>query len=197
MIISPDEGAASRAIYMANILGVDMGMFYKRRDYAHIVNGRNPIVAHEFLGADVSGKDVVILDDMISSGDSMIDVATELKKRNAGRIFICSTFGLFTNGLEKFDRAYEKGLFHAMLTTNLVYQTPELLQKPYYTGCDMSKFIALIIDTLNHDGSISDLLNRPTVLPIFSGKSRKNPENKIYAACFYAGGVRSILISCA
>lgn len=159
MIISPDEGAASRAIYMANILGVDMGMFYKRRDYAHIVNGRNPIVAHEFLGSDVSGKDVVILDDMISSGDSMLDVAKELKKRDAGRIFICSTFGLFTNGLHKFDNAYEQGLFHAMLTTNLVYQTPELLQKPYYTGCDMSKYIALIIDTLNHDGSISELLN--------------------------------------
>jgi ribose-phosphate pyrophosphokinase len=159
MIISPDEGAASRAIYMANVLGVDMGMFYKRRDYAHIVNGRNPIVAHEFLGADVSGKDVVIIDDMISSGDSMIDVATELKKRNAGRIFICSSFGLFTNGLEKFDRAYEQGLFYSMITTNLVYQTPELLQKPYYTGCDMSKYIALIIDTLNHDGSISDLLS--------------------------------------
>ncbi len=173
MIISPDEGAASRAIYMANILGVDMGMFYKRRDYAHIVNGRNPIVAHEFLGADVSGKDVVILDDMISSGDSMIDVATELKKRNAGRIFICSTFGLFTNGLEKFDRAYEKGLFHAMLTTNLVYQTPELLQKPYYTGCDMSKFIALIIDTLNHDGSISDLLNPTDRITNFLRKKQK------------------------
>ena len=159
MIISPDEGAASRAIYMANILGVDMGMFYKRRDYAHVVNGRNPIVAHEFLGSDVGGKDVVILDDMISSGDSMLDVAKELKKRNAGRIFICSTFGLFTNGLDKFDKAYEDGVFFAMLTTNLVYQTPELLQKPYYTGCDMSKYIALIIDTLNHDGSISELLN--------------------------------------
>lgn len=159
MIISPDEGATSRAIYMANILGVDMGMFYKRRDYAHIVNGANPIVAHEFLGADLSGKDVVIIDDMISSGDSMIDVARELKKRKAGRIFICATFGLFTNGLERFDRAYEEGLFYSMLTTNLIYQPPQLLEKPYYTSCDLSKYIALVIDTLNHDGSISDLLN--------------------------------------
>ncbi len=172
MIISPDEGAAGRAIYMANVLGVDMGMFYKRRDYAHIVNGRNPIVAHEFLGSDVSGKDVVILDDMISSGDSMIDVATELKKRNAARIFICSTFGLFTNGLEKFDRAHEQGLFYAMLTTNLVYQTPELLQKPYYTGCDLSKYIALLIDTLNHDGSVSDLLNPTDRINHFLSKHR-------------------------
>ena len=172
MIISPDEGAAGRAIYMANVLGVDMGMFYKRRDYAHIVNGRNPIVAHEFLGSDVSGKDVVILDDMISSGDSMIDVATELKARNASRIFICSPFGLFTNGLEKFDRAHEQGLFYSMLTTNLVYQTPELLQKPYYTGCDLSKYIALLIDTLNHDGSVSDLLNPTDRINAFLEKHR-------------------------
>ena len=172
MIISPDEGAASRAIYMANILGVDMGMFYKRRDYAHVVDGRNPIVAHEFLGSDVGGKDVVILDDMISSGDSMLDVARELKKRNAGRIFLCSTFGLFTNGLDKFDRAYEQGLFYSLLTTNLVYQTPELLQKPYYTGCDMSKYIALLIDTLNHDGSISDLLNPTDRINNFLEKHR-------------------------
>ena len=159
MIISPDEGATSRAIYMANILGVDMGMFYKRRDYARIVNGRNPIVAHEFLGSDIKGKDVVIIDDMISSGDSMIDVAKELKKRNAGRIFFCATFGLFTNGMDKFDRAYEEGLFHGLLTTNLIYQSPELLKRPYYTGVDMSKYIALLIDTLNHDGSISELLS--------------------------------------
>jgi ribose-phosphate pyrophosphokinase len=173
MIISPDEGAASRAIYMANLLGVDMGMFYKRRDYAHVVNGRNPIVAHEFLGSDLNGKDVVILDDMISSGDSMLDVAKELRKRGAGRIFICSTFGLFTNGLEKFDKAYEDGLFYAMLTTNLVYQTPELLQKPYYTGCDLSKYIALLIDTLNHDGSISELLNPVDRINNFLEKRRK------------------------
>ena len=159
MIISPDEGAAGRAVYMANVLGVDMGMFYKRRDYTRIVNGRNPIVAHEFLGANVAGKDVIIIDDMISSGDSVLEVARELKRLNANRIFICSTFGLFTNGLEKFDKAYEEGLFYALLTTNLVYQTPQLLSKPYYTGCDLSKFLALIIDTLNHDGSMSDLLS--------------------------------------
>ena len=134
MIISPDEGAAGRAVYMANVLGVDMGMFYKRRDYTRIVNGRNPIVAHEFLGANVAGKDVVIIDDMISSGDSVLEVARELKRLNANRIFICSTFGLFTNGLEKFDKAYEEGLFYALLTTNLVYQTPQLLSKPYYTA---------------------------------------------------------------
>ena len=159
MIISPDEGGMSRAIYMSNVLGVDMGMFYKRRDYSRIVNGKNPIVAHEFLGADVEGKNLVIIDDMISSGDSMIDVATELKKRKAGRIFICATFGLFTNGMEKFDQAYEQGLFDYILTTNLVYQTPELLARPYYINCDMSKYIAYIIDTLNHDSSISKLLN--------------------------------------
>ncbi len=172
MIISPDEGAAGRAIYMANILGVDMGMFYKRRDYARIVNGRNPIVAHEFLGSDIRGKDVVILDDMISSGDSMIDVATELKKRGAARIFLCSTFGLFTNGMEKFDRAYAQGLFHALLTTNLVYQPEELLKRPYYTGCDLSKYIALLIDTLNHDGSVSDLLNPMGRINKFLAKKR-------------------------
>ncbi len=178
MIISPDEGATSRAVYMANMLGVDMGMFYKRRDYTRIVNGRNPIVAHEFLGSDLNGKDVVIIDDMISSGDSMIDVAKELKKRNAGRIFICATFGLFTNGLEKFDRAYEEGLFHAMLTTNLVYQTPELLEKPYYTNCDMSKYIALVIDTLNHDGSISELLNPTERINKFLNKMKAREEEQ-------------------
>ena len=172
MIISPDEGASSRAIYMANLLGVDMGMFYKRRDYARIVNGRNPIVAHEFLGSDLQGKDAVILDDMISSGDSMIDVAKQLKQRGAGRILLCSTFGLFTNGLEKFDRAYEEGLFHALLTTNLVYQTPELLQRPYYTNVDMSKYIALLIDTLNHDGSISELLSPTDRINNFLAKHR-------------------------
>ncbi|MBR4026813.1 MAG: ribose-phosphate pyrophosphokinase [Lachnospiraceae bacterium] len=159
MIISPDEGATARAIYMANVLGVDMGMFYKRRDYSTIVDGRNPIVAHEFLGTDLAGKDVIIIDDMISSGDSMIDTAKELKKRNANRIFVCSTFGLFTNGLDKFDKAYEEGLIYRVVTTNLIYQTPELLSKEYYISCDMSKYIAYIVDTLNHDGSISSLLN--------------------------------------
>lgn len=159
MIVSPDEGGTDRAVYLANVLGIDMGMFYKRRDYSKIVDGRNPIVAHEFLGSSVEGKDVLIVDDMISSGDSMIDVATELKKRKANRIFVVSTFGLFTNGLDKFDKAVEEGIIYKVVTTNLTYQTPELLSKPYYINCDMSKYIAYIIDTLNHDTSISDLLD--------------------------------------
>lgn len=159
MMISPDEGGMGRAIYLANVLGVDMGMFYKRRDYSKIVNGRNPIVAHEFLGASVEGKDVFVIDDMISSGESMIDVANELKARKARRVFVAATFGLFTNGLEKFDDAYEKGIIDRVLTTNLTYQSPELLTRPYYISCDMSKYIALIIDTLNHDTSISGLLD--------------------------------------
>ena len=159
MAISPDEGGTNRAVYLANVLGLDMGMFYKRRDYTRIVDGRNPIVAHEFLGSSVEGKDVIIIDDMISSGDSIIDVATELKKRKAKRIYAAATFGLFTNGLEKFDKAYDAGIINGILTTNLIYQTPELLSRPYYINCDMSKYIALIIDTLNHDGSISSILS--------------------------------------
>lgn len=159
MVVSPDEGGMSRAIYIANVLGVDMGMFYKRRDYTKVVNGRNPIVAHEFLGSNVEGKDVIVIDDMISSGESMIDVAGKLKELHAGRIFLYSTFGLFTNGMEKFDMAYEDGTFYRLLTTNLVYQTPEVLSRPYYISCEMSKYIALLIDTLNHDASISDLLD--------------------------------------
>ena len=159
MVISPDEGGMGRAIYVANVLGLDMGMFYKRRDYSRIVDGRNPIVAHEFLGSSVEGKDVFIIDDMISSGESMLDVARELKKRKAKRIFLAATFGLFTNGMAKFDEAHESGLFDKILTTNLVYQSPELLSRDYYISVDMSKYIALLIDTLNHDASISDLLN--------------------------------------
>lgn len=159
MVVSPDEGGMSRAIYMANVLGLDMGMFYKRRDYTQIVNGRNPIVAHEFLGSDVAGKDVIVIDDMISSGDSVLEVAIALKKRNANRIFICSTFGLFTAGLDKFDKACEEGIISKVLTTNLIYQTPDLLARDWYISCDMSKYIAFLIDTLNHDSSISELLN--------------------------------------
>ena len=159
MVISPDEGATARAVYLANVLNLDMGMFYKRRDYTQIVNGRNPIVAHEFLGSSVEGKDVIILDDMISSGDSILDVAKQLKQRKAKRIFAAATFGLFTNGLAKFDQAYEEGIIDGILTTNLIYQTPELLERPYYINCDMSKYIALMIDTLNHDGSISSILS--------------------------------------
>ena len=159
MAISPDEGATGRAIYFANVLGLDMGMFYKRRDYTTIVDGRNPIVAHEFLGSSVEGKDVIILDDMISSGDSILDVARQLKMRKAKRIYAAATFGLFTNGMEKFDQAYEEGLINGILTTNLIYQTPDLLSRPYYINCDMSKYIALVIDTLNHDASISSILD--------------------------------------
>lgn len=159
MVISPDEGGMNRAIYMANVLGLDMGMFYKRRDYTRVENGRNPIVAHEFLGTSVEGKDMLIVDDMISSGESALEVAAELKKRKANRVFICSTFGLFTGGLECFDKAYEDGIIDRVLTTNLIYQTPELLSREWYINCDMSKYIAYLIDTLNHDASISDLLN--------------------------------------
>ena len=176
MTISPDEGATSRAIYMSNVLGLDMGMFYKRRDYTRIINGRNPIVAHEFLGSSVEGKDVIILDDMISSGDSMLDVAKQLKTRKAKRIFAAATFGLFTNGMEKFDKAYEEGLIDGILTTNLIYQSPELLKRPYYISCDMSKYIALIIETLNHDGSISDILDPSERIQNVLRKYRKGEE---------------------
>ena len=159
MIISPDEGAMSRAVYFSNILGVDMGMFYKRRDYSTVVNGKNPIVAHEFLGSSVEGKDVLSIDDMISSGESMLDDAKELKRRKARKVFICATFGLFTGGLAKFDQYYQDGLIDRILTNNLVYQTPELLSREYYISCDLNKYIALIIDKLNHDASISGLLD--------------------------------------
>lgn len=176
MIISPDEGAMARAVYFSNVLGVDMGMFYKRRDYTKIVNGRNPIVAHEFLGTNVEGKDVIIIDDMISSGESMIDVASELKKRGASRVFCATTFGLFTNGFDKFDEAYKKGIIDKILTTNLVYQPAELLSKPWYINVDMSKYMALLIDTLNHDSSISDLLN-----PVDRIQKRVKEYNERYA----------------
>ncbi len=159
MVISPDEGGMSRAIYIANVLGLDMGMFYKRRDYTRIENGRNPIVAHEFLGSSIEGKDMIVIDDMISSGESVLEVATALKKRKANKIFVFATFGLFTAGLDRFDRAYTDGAIDRVLTTNLIYQTPELLSREWYISCDMSKYIAYIIDTLNHDTSISDLLN--------------------------------------
>ena len=178
MAISPDEGATGRAIYFANVLGLDMGMFYKRRDYSRIVDGRNPIVAHEFLGSSVEGKDVLIIDDMISSGESMIDVATELKKRKANRIFVVATFGLFTNGLEKFDKAVEDGTIYRVVTTNLTYQTPELLSRPYYINCDMSKYIAYIIDTLNHDASISELLDPNERIQKLIKKYKANQKKK-------------------
>ena len=159
MVISPDEGGMSRAIYIANVLGLDMGMFYKRRDYTRIVNGRNPIVAHEFLGTSVRDKDMIIIDDMISSGDSVLEVAKALKKSGARKIFICATFGLFTNGLDKFDQAFANGDIDRVLTTNLIYQTPALLERQWYVNCDLSKYIAYLIDTLNHDVSISNLID--------------------------------------
>ena len=159
MVISPDEGGMSRAIYLASVLGLDVGMFYKRRDYTQVVDGRNPIVSHEFLGTSVEGKSVIIVDDMISSGESMIDVARALKDRKASRIYAFSTFGLFTSGLDAFDKAHEEGLIDKVFTTNLIYQSPELLSRDWYVSCDMSKYIAYLIDTLNHDASISDLLN--------------------------------------
>ncbi len=154
MVISPDEGAMARAVYFSNILGVDMGMFYKRRDYSTIVNGKNPIVAHEFLGDSVEGKDVIIIDDMISSGESMLDVAKQLKDRKANRVFVCTTFGLFTDGLDKFDEYYEKEIIHKVITTDLNYRIPELLTRPYYETARMGKYLASIIDTLNHDVSV-------------------------------------------
>ncbi len=159
MIISPDEGAMARAVYFSNVLGVDMGMFYKRRDYSTVVDGKNPIVAHEFLGDDVRGKTVIIMDDMISSGESILDVTHQLKERGADRVFICTTFGLFTNGLEQFDEYYEKGYLDRLITTNLTYLPPELKEKPYFVKAEMSKFLALIIDSLNHDLPISSVLS--------------------------------------
>ena len=154
MAISPDEGAMGRAVYFANNLGIDMGMFYKRRDYSTVVNGKNPIVAHEFLGANIKGKTVIIIDDMISSGESMLDVAKQIKERHAKRVFICTTYGLFTDGLKKFDEYYEKGWIDKVITTNLNYRDPELLEKPYYIEANMSKYLASIMDIINHDLSV-------------------------------------------
>lgn len=154
MAISPDEGAMGRAVYFANNLGIDMGMFYKRRDYSTVVNGKNPIVAHEFLGANIKGKTVIIIDDMISSGESMLDVARQLKERKAGRVFVCTTYGLFTDGVSKFDEYYEKGWLDRVITTNLNYRVPDLLDRPYYIEANMSKYLASIMDIINHDVSV-------------------------------------------
>ena len=162
MVISPDEGAMPRAVYFANILGVDMGMFYKRRDYSTVVNGKNPIVAHEFLGDSVKGKDVIIIDDMISSGESMLDVARQVKDRGAARVFVCTTFGLFTDGLEKFDDFYAKGYFEKIITTDLTYRSPNLLGRPWYEPASMGKYIASIIDILNHDVSVEKVRDTTT-----------------------------------
>lgn len=159
MVISPDEGALHRCIYFATQLGVNLGMFYKRRDYTRVVNGRNPIVEHQYLGDSVEGKDIIIVDDMISSGESMLEVCSKLKGLKAGRIFVCTTFGLFCNGLEVFDEAYKNGTFYRVFTTNGVYQTPELLSRDWYESVDLSKYIAYFLDTLNHDMSVSSLLD--------------------------------------
>ena len=158
-IISPDEGGVNRGVYYSSILGLDLGMFYKRRDYSRVVKGRNPIIAHEFMGNDITGKDVIVVDDMISSGDSMIEVAQKLKSMGARNIYVCCAFGLFCNGLELFDKAYQEGAITRVFTTNLIYRTPELLERPWFCEVDLSKYISLLIDALNHDMSISTLLN--------------------------------------
>ncbi|MBQ2738191.1 MAG: ribose-phosphate pyrophosphokinase [Clostridia bacterium] len=160
MIISPDEGGMAKCMYYSSVMGIDLGTFYKRRDYSRIINGKNPIVAHEYLGRDVTGKDVIVVDDMISSGDSIIDVARQLKEKGAKRIFVFATFGLFCNGLETLDKAYEEGCFTQIFTTNLVYRTPELLEREWYSEVNMCKYVAYIIDTLNHDRTISQLLDQ-------------------------------------
>ena len=176
MIISPDEGAMARAVYFSNILGVDMGMFYKRRDYSTVVNGKNPIVAHEFLGDSVEGKDVIVIDDMISSGESMLDVAKQLKDRKAKRVIVCTTFGLFTDGLEKFDEFYEKEYIHKVITTNLNYKNPDILTRPYYLEADMSKYLASIMDTLNHDVSVEKVRSTTSKITKLLAKNREEKK---------------------
>ncbi|MBO7196882.1 MAG: ribose-phosphate pyrophosphokinase [Clostridia bacterium] len=174
MIISPDEGGMTKCMYYSSVMGIDLGMFYKRRDYSVIINGKNPIVAHEYLGRDVKGKDVIIVDDMISSGDSVIDVGKQLKAKGAKRIFVFATFGLFCNGLDNLDAANEEGIIDQIFTTNLVYRTPELLERKWYTEVNMCKYVAYIIDTLNHDRTISHLLNQSKKIHNILDKHKKN-----------------------
>ncbi len=177
MIISPDEGGMGKCMYYSSVMGIDLGMFYKRRDYSIIVNGKNPIVAHEYLGRDVKDKDVIIVDDMISSGDSVIDVARQLKAKGAKRIFVFATFGLFCNGLDNLDAAYEEGIFNRVFTTNLVYRTPDLLARKWYCEVNMCKYVAYIIDTLNHDQTISHLLNQSKKIhKVLQGHTKKTTE---------------------
>ncbi|MEG1880693.1 MAG: ribose-phosphate diphosphokinase, partial [Oscillospiraceae bacterium] len=176
MIVSPDEGAMGRCMYYSSVLGMDLGTFYKRRDYSQIIEGKNPIVAHEFLGSDIEGKDIIVVDDMIASGDSMIDVSKELKKRKANRVIVFSTFGLFTEGIEKFNIAHETGLIDAVFTTNLVYRSPELLDAKWYHEVDMSKYIALIIKKLNEENSISEYLTPISRIEKILDKYRNNQE---------------------
>ncbi|MBQ8689130.1 MAG: ribose-phosphate pyrophosphokinase [Clostridia bacterium] len=174
MIISPDEGGMAKCMYYSSVMGIDLGMFYKRRDYSVIINGKNPIVAHEYLGRDVKGKDVIVVDDMISSGDSVIDVAKQLKEKGAKRIFVFATFGLFCNGLENMDEAYREGIFDKIFTTNLVYRTPELLTREWYCEVNMCKYVAYIIDTLNHDQTISHLLDQSKKIHRILDKHKKH-----------------------
>ncbi len=178
MIVSPDEGGMAKCMYYSSMLGIQLGMFYKRRNYSIIVNGKNPIEAHEYLGRDLKGKDVIIIDDMISSGDSIIDVAMQLKEKGANRIFVFATFGLFCNGLERMDEAYEKGLFTRIFTSNLVYQMPELLARPWYASVNMCKYVAYIIDTLNHDKTISSLLDQSKRIHTLVNRHKANLAKK-------------------
>lgn len=181
MIVSPDEGGMSRCIYYSSVLGLDLGMFYKRRNYSVVINGRNPIEAHEFLGNDITGMDMILVDDMISSGESMLDVAAKLKERGAKRIFVFATFGLFVEGLSKFDEYYKNGIINKIFTTNLIYQTPELLSREWYCSVNMSKYIALLVDTLNYDNSISRLLDPVDRINAIMAKYNqgKTPQQKM------------------
>ena len=179
MIISPDEGAMQRCMFFSSVLGVDIGMFYKRRNYSVVVNGRNPIEAHEYLGKDLTGKDVIIVDDMVSSGESLLDVALQLKERGAKRIFAFTTFGLFTDGFDKFDKAYADGIIHKVFCTNLVYRQPELLKRDWFVEVNMCKYVSLIIDTLNHDSTISELLNPVKRIHTLMEKHKKQQAAQI------------------
>ena len=178
IMISPDEGAMGRCMYYSSVLGIDIGMFYKRRNYSVIINGKNPIEAHEYLGQDLTDKDVIVVDDMISSGESMLDVCNQLKARGAKRIFVFSTFGLFTDGFDKFDKAYEEGLISKVFTTNLVYRRPGLLEKPWHVDVNMCKYVSYIIDTLNHDATISELLDPAKRINAIVAKHKAAMESK-------------------
>jgi ribose-phosphate pyrophosphokinase len=177
MVVSPDEGGISRAMYMASMLGIPLGTFYKRRDYSKVINGRNPIIAHEFLGDNVEGLDILIIDDMISSGESMLDICRELKDRKANRVFCAVTFGLFTEGVELFQKAYEEGIVSKVFATNLVYRTPEVLNAPWFVDVDMSKFVALIIDAINHDASLSKLMDPTAKINALLHKTKECDAN--------------------
>ena len=179
MMISPDEGAMGRCMYFSSVLGLDIGMFYKRRNYSVVVNGRNPIEAHEYLGKDLTGMDVIVVDDMISSGESMLDVALQLKEKGAKRIFAFSTFGLFTSGPDKFDKAYKEGIIDKIFTTNLTYTSPDVLEREWHVSVNMCKYVAYIIDTLNHDDTLSELLNPVKRIHTLVDKHKKELETQV------------------